>query len=120
MVTSPSGSTTTKRPVAHGSRKIVTVLFVDMVDSTVLADDLDAESFRALMEHYYEAAHNAVARHGGHVEKFIGDAVMAVFGSRSSTRTTPYAPDGRRGASRPDRRAERGVPAGLRQDRGDP
>ena len=79
-VTSPSGLTTTKGPVAHGARKIVTVLFVDMVDSTVLADELDAESFRALMERYYEAAHDAVARHGGHVEKFIGDAVMAVFG----------------------------------------
>jgi class 3 adenylate cyclase/tetratricopeptide (TPR) repeat protein len=80
MVSSPSGLTTPKGPVAHGSRKIVTVLFVDMVDSTVLADDLDAESFRALMERYYEAAHDAVARHGGYVEKFIGDAVMAVFG----------------------------------------
>jgi class 3 adenylate cyclase/tetratricopeptide (TPR) repeat protein len=76
----PVEMTTTKRPVVHGSRKIVTVLFVDMVDSTVLGDDLDAESFRALMERYYEVAHDAVARHGGHVEKFIGDAVMAVFG----------------------------------------
>ena len=80
MVTNPSGLIPTKRPLTHGSRKIVTVLFVDIVDSSVLADDLDVESFRALMERYYEAAHDAVVRHGGHLEKFIGDAVMAVFG----------------------------------------
>jgi class 3 adenylate cyclase/tetratricopeptide (TPR) repeat protein len=80
MVTSPSEDVRTQHPAAHGSRKIVTALFVDMVDSTGLADELDPESFRALMERYDEAAHDVVARHGGQVEKFIGDAVMAVFG----------------------------------------
>jgi class 3 adenylate cyclase/tetratricopeptide (TPR) repeat protein len=80
MVISPPEDVGARTPVVPGSRKIVTVLFVDMVDSTVLADELDAESFRALMEHYYEAAHDVVGRHGGYVEKFIGDAVMAVFG----------------------------------------
>ena len=80
MVMSSAGELRTSPPVAHGSRKIVTVLFVDMVDSTVLAEDLDAESLRALMERYFQAAGEVVARHGGYVEKFIGDAVMAVFG----------------------------------------
>jgi class 3 adenylate cyclase/tetratricopeptide (TPR) repeat protein len=79
MVISPP-DTGTRPAVAHASRKLVTVLFADMVDSTVLADDLDPESFRALMDRYFAAAAEVVARHGGHVEKFIGDAVMAVFG----------------------------------------
>jgi class 3 adenylate cyclase/tetratricopeptide (TPR) repeat protein len=80
MVTSSADDLRTPPTVPHGSRKIVTVLFVDMVDSTVLADELDAESFRALMDRYFQAADEVVARHGGYVEKFIGDAVMAVFG----------------------------------------
>ena len=80
MVSSPPDRIGTPPAMAHGSRKIVTVLFADMVDSTVLADELDAESFRGLMERYFAAAEGAVTRHGGHVEKFIGDAVMAVFG----------------------------------------
>ncbi len=80
MVSSPPDRIGTPPAMAHGSRKIVTVLFADMVDSTVLADELDAEAFRALMERYFAAAEDAVTRHGGYVEKFIGDAVMAVFG----------------------------------------
>jgi class 3 adenylate cyclase len=54
MVISPPGEIRPSPPVAHGSRKIVTVLFVDMVDSTALADELDAESFRALMDHNFQ------------------------------------------------------------------
>jgi class 3 adenylate cyclase len=65
MVISPPGEIRPLPPVAHGSRKLVTVLFVDMVDSTALADELDAESSRALMEHYFQAADEVVARHGG-------------------------------------------------------
>ncbi|MGY1688084.1 ATP-binding protein [Geodermatophilus sp. SYSU D00867] len=61
-------------------RKLVTVLFVDVVDSTVLTEDLDAESSRALLDDYFRVADEVVSRHGGYVEKFIGDAVMAVFG----------------------------------------
>jgi class 3 adenylate cyclase len=59
--------------------QIVTVLFVDMVDSTALADELDAESFRALMEHYFQAADEVVARHGGASRSSSGGA-----GSRQS------------------------------------
>src|SRR5215218_5964202 len=80
MVISPPGQIGAPPAMPHGSRKIVTVLFADMVDSTVLADELDAEAFRGLMERYFAAAEDAVTRHGGYVEKFIGDAVMAVFG----------------------------------------
>ncbi|HEV2344265.1 MAG TPA: adenylate/guanylate cyclase domain-containing protein [Actinocrinis sp.] len=61
-------------------RKIVTVLFCDLVDSTALGGRLDAETMRTLMMRYYAAMRQCVERHGGHVEKFVGDAVMAVFG----------------------------------------
>ncbi|HMJ33792.1 MAG TPA: adenylate/guanylate cyclase domain-containing protein [Baekduia sp.] len=61
-------------------RKPVTVLFCDLVDSTALAARLDAESVRKVMSRYFAAMRTALERHGGTVEKFIGDAVMAVFG----------------------------------------
>jgi DNA-binding SARP family transcriptional activator len=62
------------------SRRTVTVLFCDVVDSTRLAMTLDAEAYRQLMSSYYEAVRRAVEQHGGAVEKFIGDAVLALFG----------------------------------------
>jgi class 3 adenylate cyclase len=61
-------------------RKTVTVLFADVVSSTALGEQLDPEALRRVMSRYFEAARAAVERHGGTVEKFIGDAVMAVFG----------------------------------------
>ncbi|MGY1701829.1 AAA family ATPase [Geodermatophilus sp. SYSU D00766] len=61
-------------------RKTVTVLFCDVVDSTRLGARLDPESLRQVMGRYFEVARAALQRHGGTVEKFIGDAVMSVFG----------------------------------------
>jgi class 3 adenylate cyclase len=61
-------------------RKTVTVLFVDLVDSTELAARLDPEVLRGVIDRYFELVRAAVERHGGVVEKFIGDAAMAVFG----------------------------------------
>ena len=61
-------------------RKLVTILFADVTGSTALGEALDAEDVRALMARYFEHARRVVAEHGGTVEKFIGDAVMAVFG----------------------------------------
>jgi DNA-binding SARP family transcriptional activator/tetratricopeptide (TPR) repeat protein len=61
-------------------RRTVTVLFCDLVDSTRLASDLDPEVYRSLISHYFELVREPIARHGGTIEKFIGDAVMAVFG----------------------------------------
>jgi len=58
----------------------VTVLFCDVTGSTSLGDERDPESVRRVMARYFEQARAAVERHGGTVEKFIGDAVMAVFG----------------------------------------
>jgi class 3 adenylate cyclase/tetratricopeptide (TPR) repeat protein len=61
-------------------RKTVTVLFCDVVGSTALGERVDPEPLRRLMGKYYEQMRAIVERHGGTVEKFIGDAVMAVFG----------------------------------------
>ena len=61
-------------------RKVVTVLFCDVTDSTALGGRLDPESLRRVMARYFEVMRGAIERHEGTVEKFIGDAVMAVFG----------------------------------------
>jgi class 3 adenylate cyclase/tetratricopeptide (TPR) repeat protein len=58
----------------------VTVLFCDVAGSTALGESVDAEALRALLARYFERMKSIVERHGGVVEKFIGDAVMAVFG----------------------------------------
>ena len=65
---------------ARESRKVVTTLFCDLVGSTSLAERHDPEVLRPLLEQYFAEAREAVERHGGRVEKFIGDAVCAVFG----------------------------------------
>ncbi len=62
------------------ARKTVTVVFSDIANSTPLGEALDAEVLRGVMEQYYEVVRAELERHGGTVEKFIGDAVMAVFG----------------------------------------
>src|ERR671936_171278 len=61
-------------------RKTVTVLFCDVTGSTDLGERLDPEALRSLLARYFERMKATVERHGGTVEKFIGDAVMAVFG----------------------------------------
>src|SRR5204863_7920290 len=61
-------------------RKVVTVLFCDVVGSTSLGERTDPEVLRTLLARYFKHMKEAVERHGGTVEKFIGDAVMAVFG----------------------------------------
>jgi len=58
----------------------VTVLFSDVTGSTSLGELLDPESLRNVLSRYFDLARTVVQRHGGTVEKFIGDAVMAVFG----------------------------------------
>ncbi len=62
------------------SRKVVTVLFCDLVGSTALGESTDPEALRARMRRYFGDLRAILERHGGAVEKFVGDAVMAVFG----------------------------------------
>ena len=61
-------------------RRLVTILFADVAGSTALGEELDPEDLRALLTRYYAIAREVIADYGGTVEKFIGDAVMAVFG----------------------------------------
>jgi class 3 adenylate cyclase/tetratricopeptide (TPR) repeat protein len=64
----------------HEVRKTVTVVFCDVAGSTAMGEALDPESVRRVMERYFDAMRTAIEHHGGTVEKYIGDAVMAVFG----------------------------------------
>jgi class 3 adenylate cyclase len=68
-------------PAAREERKVVTVLFTDLVGFTSRSEKLDPEDVRATLSPYYSRLREEIERHGGTVEKFIGDAVMAVFGA---------------------------------------
>src|SRR6267143_3273758 len=61
-------------------RRVVTILFADVAGSTALGDALDPEDVRVLLRRYYDVAREVVTEYGGILEKFIGDAVVAVFG----------------------------------------
>jgi predicted ATPase/class 3 adenylate cyclase len=69
-----------EQPAPQGSRKTVTVVFCDVAGSTSLGERLDPEAVREVMTRFFRTMRGALERHGGTVEKFIGDAVMAVFG----------------------------------------
>jgi class 3 adenylate cyclase len=64
----------------HEVRKTVTILFSDVAGSTAMGDALDPEAVRRVMGQYFDACRSVIEFHGGTIEKFIGDAVMAVFG----------------------------------------
>jgi class 3 adenylate cyclase/tetratricopeptide (TPR) repeat protein len=62
------------------TRRIVTIVFCDLSGSTALSERVDAESLRGILLRYFDLMRSCLVRHGGTVEKYIGDAVMAVFG----------------------------------------
>jgi predicted ATPase/class 3 adenylate cyclase len=70
-------------PIAE--RRLVSVLFADLVGFTALSESRDAEATRDLLSRYFELARTLITRYGGIVEKFIGDAVMAVWGTPVAT-----------------------------------
>ncbi|MGH9291401.1 MAG: adenylate/guanylate cyclase domain-containing protein, partial [Acidimicrobiales bacterium] len=78
-VASPLGALPEQAPVAE--RRICSVLFVDLVGFTPLSEKRDPEAVRELLSAYFERAQTIVGRYGGTIEKFIGDAVMAVWGA---------------------------------------
>ena len=61
-------------------RKTVTIVFTDVIESTPLGERLDAETYRHVISRYFIEVSRVLEHHGGTVEKFIGDAVMAAFG----------------------------------------
>ena len=65
---------------AQEVRKTVTIVFSDLKGSTSLGEQLDSESLREVMSRYFDAMREILEHHGGTVEKYIGDAIMAVFG----------------------------------------
>jgi predicted ATPase/class 3 adenylate cyclase len=74
------GSPLAEAAPAQEHRKVVTIVFSDLKGSTSLGEALDSEALREVMTRYFEAMSSELERHGGVIEKFIGDAVMAVFG----------------------------------------
>ncbi|MDP9329254.1 MAG: AAA family ATPase [Actinomycetota bacterium] len=75
------GSPLAAEPEAREERKVVTVLFCDLVGSTAQAEGLDPEDVRSLLSRFHSQVRAELERYGGTVEKFIGDAVMALFGA---------------------------------------
>ena len=68
------------QPPPQEVRKTVTIVFCDLKDSTALGDRLDSEALREVLALYFSAMKPVLDRHGGTIEKYIGDAIMAVFG----------------------------------------
>jgi class 3 adenylate cyclase/tetratricopeptide (TPR) repeat protein len=66
--------------LAEDVRRTVTIVFSDLVGSTALGERLDSEALRSVLARYFDAMRDTLERHGGRVEKYIGDAIMAVFG----------------------------------------
>src|SRR5919198_1506561 len=77
------------REAAVSERRLVTVLFADLVGFTPLSESRDAEEVRELLSRYFDIARRLVGLYGGTVEKFIGDAVMAVWGTPVATEDDP-------------------------------
>ncbi len=75
----PAGAAASSAPVAE--RRLVSVLFADLVGFTPFAEERDAEDVRETLTTYFDLATEVITRYGGTVEKFIGDAVMAVWGA---------------------------------------
>src|SRR5687767_3247147 len=76
-------------PDAREERKVVSVLFADLVGFTSRAEQMDPEDVRALLSPYYSQLRSELEGFGGTVEKFIGDAVMAVFGAPQAHEDDP-------------------------------
>jgi len=74
--------------VARRERKIVSVLFADLVGFTARSEELDPEDVEAILRPYHARLRGELERHGGTVEKFIGDAVMALFGAPAAEALT--------------------------------
>jgi class 3 adenylate cyclase/tetratricopeptide (TPR) repeat protein len=77
----PSSAAPTVRTEVVAERRLVSVLFADLVGFTPYAAERDAEEVRETLSRYFELARDVVGRYGGTIEKFIGDAVMAVWGA---------------------------------------
>ena len=73
------------REAPAAERRLVSVLFADLVGFTTVSESRDAEEVRELLSRYFDTCRRLIALYGGTVEKFIGDAVMAVWGTPTAT-----------------------------------
>src|SRR6266540_3631597 len=78
-------SSDTPQPPPTSERRLVSVLFADLVGFTTLSEKRDAEEVRELLSRYFDTCRRLIELYGGTVEKFIGDAVMAVWGTPTAT-----------------------------------
>jgi class 3 adenylate cyclase/tetratricopeptide (TPR) repeat protein len=83
--TAPSPTPTPAAAAPAAERRLVSVLFADLVGFTAASEGRDAEDTRELLSRYFETARTIIERYGGTVEKFIGDAVMAIWGAPAAT-----------------------------------
>ena len=81
LATTAPAVSTSQTPSPSAERRLVSVLFADLVGFTAASEGRDAEETRELLSRYFDSARTIVERYGGTVEKFIGDAVMAVWGT---------------------------------------
>src|SRR6476469_5772582 len=79
--TAPQTAPTPQMSAPAAERRLVSILFADIVGHTTFSEAHDAEDVRELLSRYFESARTVIERYGGTVEKFIGDAVMAVWGT---------------------------------------
>jgi class 3 adenylate cyclase len=81
LAETPAASAPSLSPAPSAERRLVSVLFADLVGFTTLSERRDAEEVRELLSRYFDTCRRLITRYGGTVEKFIGDAVMAVWGT---------------------------------------
>ena len=81
----PNQTATTATTTPAAERRLVSVLFADLVGFTTASEGRDAEETRELLSRYFDVSRSVIERYGGTVEKFIGDAVMAVWGTPVAT-----------------------------------
>ena len=81
----PADAPAPPREAPAAERRLVSVLFADLVGFTAASEHRDSEETRELLSTYFELARTLIGRYGGQIEKFIGDAVMAVWGSPTAT-----------------------------------
>jgi class 3 adenylate cyclase len=101
------------REAPQAERRLVSILFADLVGFTTLSEKRDAEEVRELLSRYFDSSRQVINRYGGTVEKFIGDAVMAAWGAPAaneddaevSTWSRRSLPSPRRSVSPGSRRA---------------
>lgn len=79
------GGTSAGGIVTGAARRVLSILFADLVGFTDLSERLDPEDVAAIQQEYFSRAHDAITRHGGNVEKYIGDAVVGSFGVPQAT-----------------------------------